>query len=105
MGHVSGPVAVPEHLYTAASQGAQTHLPPFLRVCGDTVVPCCSKTSFCTSQVVGVAVFFALLLKPVALEETEEIEQVFLGKKGRDAALLEEVGLPYKVMHVLPSKL
>lgn len=32
-------------------------------------------------QVLGVAVFFALLLKPVAVEETEEIEQVFLGKK------------------------
>ncbi|XP_056881813.1 polycystic kidney disease protein 1-like 2 [Takifugu flavidus] len=29
-------------------------------------------------KVIGVAVFFALLLKPVALEETEEIEQVFL---------------------------
>lgn len=29
----------------------------------------------------GVAVFFALLLKPVAVDETEEIEQVFLGKK------------------------
>lgn len=41
----------------------------------------------CHYQVIGVAVFFALLLKPVALEETEEIEQVFLGKKVSDAAL------------------
>lgn len=41
----------------------------------------------CNSQVIGVAVFFALLLKPVALEETEEIEQVFLGKKGGNAGL------------------
>lgn len=32
-------------------------------------------------QVIGVAVFFALLLKPVAVEETEEIEQVLLGKR------------------------
>lgn len=39
------------------------------------------------SQVIGIAVIFALLLKPVALEETEEIEQVFLGKKDGDAAL------------------
>lgn len=39
------------------------------------------------SQVIGIAVIFALLLKPVALEETEEIEQVFLGKKDSDAAL------------------
>ncbi|KAM7406033.1 hypothetical protein PAMP_000438 [Pampus punctatissimus] len=30
-------------------------------------------------KVIGVAVFFALLLKPVAVEETEEIEQVLLG--------------------------
>lgn len=37
-------------------------------------------TGFC-SQVIGVAVFFALLLKPVAVEETEEVEQVLLGKK------------------------
>lgn len=35
---------------------------------------------FC-SQVIGVAVFFALLLKPVAVEENEEIEQLLLGKK------------------------
>lgn len=33
------------------------------------------------SQVIGVAVFFALLLKPVAMEETDEIKQVMLGKK------------------------
>lgn len=32
-------------------------------------------------QVIGIAVFFALLMKPVAVEETEEIEQVLLGKK------------------------
>lgn len=31
-------------------------------------------------QVIGVAVFFALLLKPVSVEETEEVEQVLLGK-------------------------
>lgn len=43
--------------------------------------------SACNSQVIGIAVFFALLLKPVALEETEEIEQVFLGKKESNAAL------------------
>ncbi len=30
---------------------------------------------------IGIAVIFALLLKPVAVEETEEIEQVLLGKK------------------------
>lgn len=32
-------------------------------------------------QVLGIAVFFALLLKPVAVEESEEIEQLKLGKK------------------------
>ncbi|KAG8001601.1 Polycystic kidney disease protein 1-like 2, partial [Nibea albiflora] len=32
-------------------------------------------------KVIGIAVFFALLLKPVAVEESEEIEQVLLGKK------------------------
>ncbi|KAG7235194.1 hypothetical protein INR49_003105, partial [Caranx melampygus] len=30
-------------------------------------------------KVIGIAVFFALLLKPVAVEESEEIEQVLLG--------------------------
>lgn len=49
--------------------------------------------------------FFALLLKPVALEETEEIEQVFLGKKHGDAAQFQEVVQPYKAVRVLPSKL
>lgn len=39
-----------------------------------------SVACFC-SQVIGIAVIFALLLKPVAMEETEEIEQVLLGKK------------------------
>lgn len=33
------------------------------------------------SQVIGVAVIFALLLKPVAVDESEEVEQVLLGKK------------------------
>lgn len=33
------------------------------------------------TQVVGIAVVFALLLKPVAVEESEEIEQVLLGKR------------------------
>lgn len=32
------------------------------------------------SKVVGVAVFFALLLKPAAVEETEEIDHVLRGK-------------------------
>lgn len=32
------------------------------------------------SQVIGLAVFFALLLKPVAVEDTEEVEQVLSGK-------------------------
>lgn len=41
---------------------------------------CFLVACFC-SQVIGVAVFFALLLKPVAVEESEEIEQVMLGKK------------------------
>lgn len=44
------------------------------------------RLSVCYFQVIGVAVVFALLLKPVALEETEEIEQVFLGMKDGDAA-------------------
>ncbi|XP_040889158.1 polycystic kidney disease protein 1-like 2 [Toxotes jaculatrix] len=34
-------------------------------------------------KVIGVAVFFALLLKPVAVEETEEIEQVLLEQQDR----------------------
>lgn len=33
------------------------------------------------SQVIGVAVIFALLLKPVAVDKSEEVEQVLLGKK------------------------
>ncbi|XP_039984198.1 polycystic kidney disease protein 1-like 2 isoform X7 [Xiphias gladius] len=32
-------------------------------------------------KVIGIAVFFALLLKPVAVEETEDTEQLLLGKK------------------------
>ncbi|KAI3377578.1 hypothetical protein L3Q82_008747, partial [Scortum barcoo] len=39
-------------------------------------------------KVIGIAVFFALLLKPVAVEESEEIEQVLLGKKKHHAAHL-----------------
>lgn len=31
---------------------------------------------------------FALLLKPVAVEESEEIEQVLLGKRAHEVALL-----------------
>lgn len=31
---------------------------------------------FFLSKVIGLAVFFAMLLKPVAVEETEEVEQV-----------------------------
>ncbi|XP_061598114.1 polycystin-1-like protein 2 isoform X2 [Cololabis saira] len=34
-------------------------------------------------KVIGLAVFFALLLKPVALEETEEVEQVLLEQRDR----------------------
>nr|XP_046245454.1 polycystic kidney disease protein 1-like 2 [Scatophagus argus] len=34
-------------------------------------------------KVIGVAVFFALLLKPVAVEETEEIEQVLLEQQDK----------------------
>ncbi|XP_068596987.1 polycystin-1-like protein 2 [Brachionichthys hirsutus] len=34
-------------------------------------------------KVIGLAVFFALLLKPVAAEETEEIEQVLLEQQNR----------------------
>lgn len=78
----------------------------FFRVMGIQWFPVGLRLSFgSTSQVIGVAVFFALLLKPVALEETEEIEQVFLGKKASEAALLKEVVQPHKVMRVLPSKL
>lgn len=40
------------------------------------------------TQVVGIAVVFALLLKPVAVEESEEIEQVLLGKRTHEVALL-----------------
>lgn len=43
----------------------------------------CLLGLFCF-QVIGVAVFFALLLKPVAVEETEEVEQVLLGKKKKE---------------------
>lgn len=60
----------------------------FFSVMGMQWFPVGLRLSFgSTSQVIGVAVFFALLLKPVALEETEEIEQVFLGKKASEAAL------------------
>lgn len=51
------------------------------------IVPqtCMQHYLFCAacffSQVLCVAVFFALLLKPVAVEESEEVEQVLLGKK------------------------
>lgn len=34
-------------------------------------------------KVVGLAVFFALLLKPVAVEETEEVEQVLLSQQDK----------------------
>ncbi|XP_029283576.1 polycystic kidney disease protein 1-like 2 [Cottoperca gobio] len=34
-------------------------------------------------KVIGIAVFFALLLKPVAVEETEEIEQVMLEQQAK----------------------
>ncbi|XP_030016916.1 polycystic kidney disease protein 1-like 2 [Sphaeramia orbicularis] len=34
-------------------------------------------------KVIGIAVFFALLLKPVAMEETEEIEQVLLAQQDK----------------------
>ncbi|XP_074481986.1 polycystin-1-like protein 2 [Sebastes fasciatus] len=34
-------------------------------------------------KVIGVAVFFALLLKPVAVEESEEIEQVMLEQQDK----------------------
>lgn len=103
MGHVSGPLAVPEHLYTAAPQGVRTRSSHFLQGNGD---PVGLRLPFgSTSQVIGVAVFFALLLKPVALEETEEIEQVFLGKKASEAALVKEVVQPHEVMRVLPSEL
>ncbi|XP_072321678.1 polycystin-1-like protein 2 [Eucyclogobius newberryi] len=34
-------------------------------------------------KVIGLAVFFALLLKPVAMEETEEVEQVLLSQKDK----------------------
>lgn len=37
-----------------------------------------AEACVCT-QVIGVAVFFAMLLKPVAVEETEEAEQVLSG--------------------------
>lgn len=46
--------------------------------------------------------FFALLLKPVAVEESEEIEQVLLGKKKH--LLPEQVGL-YRLLDVLNSKI
>lgn len=60
----------------------------FFRLMGTLRFPVARRSLFaCNSQVIGVAVFFAVLLKPVALEETEEIEQVFLGKKDSDAAL------------------
>lgn len=36
---------------------------------------------------IGIAVVFALLLKPVAVEESEEIEEVLLGKRTHEAAL------------------
>lgn len=63
------------------------------------MVPSGSKFSFSRHfQVIGVAVFFALLLKPVALEETEEIEQVFLGKKDGDAALQSYVCSAFKTV-------
>lgn len=88
MGHVSGPLAVPEHLYTAASQGVRNPFHISFRLMGIQWFPVGLRFPFaCNSQVIGVAVFFALLLKPVALEETEEIEQVFLGKKVSDAGL------------------
>lgn len=44
-----------------------------------TLLVCCAVCFF--SQVIGVAVIFALLLKPVAVDESEEVEQVLLGKK------------------------
>lgn len=47
VGHVSGPLAVPEHLYTAAPQGVSTPSSHFPKFNGDIVVPSGSKTSFC----------------------------------------------------------
>lgn len=47
VGYVSGPLAVPEHLYTAASQGVRTPSSHFLQVNGDIVVPSGSQISFC----------------------------------------------------------
>lgn len=47
VGHVSGPLAVPEHLYTAAPQGVLTPSSHFPKFNGDIVVPSGSKTSFC----------------------------------------------------------
>ncbi|XP_056232679.1 polycystic kidney disease protein 1-like 2 [Seriola aureovittata] len=46
-------------------------------------------------KVIGIAVFFAVLLKPVAVEESEEIEQVLLGKKNTTQLICYQNRLGY----------